>query len=197
MTLASEPATATKFLTAEIWTDEAFMALADDGRRYEIVNGELVAMGNSGMEHGYVGMLLSIVVGGYVLSRKLGVVCDSSTAFKMKSGNKRSPDLSFVAKARLQGLKRLPKGYFNGAPDLAVEVISPSNTFEEIHNKLIEYFESGARLVWVVNPDEQSVLVYRRPQPEQLLKITDSLDGEEVIAGFTLPVAELFAELDF
>ena len=197
MTLASEPVAITKSLTAQIWTDEAFMALADDGNRYEIVNGELVTMGNSGMEHGYVGMLLSIVVGGYVLSRKLGVVCDSNTAFKMKSGNKRSPDLSVVAKARLQGLRRLPKGYFDGAPDLAVEVISPSNTFEEIHNKLIEYFESGARLVWVVNPDEQSVLVYRRPQPERLLKITDSLDGEEVIAGFTLPMAELFAELDF
>lgn len=173
------------------------MALPDDASRYEIVNGELVDMGNSGMEHGYVGSLLSVVIGGYVLSRKLGVICDSSTAFNMKSGNKRSPDLSFVAKERLRGLKRLPKGYFEGAPDLAIEVILPSNTFEEIHSKLVEYFESGARLVWVVNPDEQSVMVYRRPQPERLLTIADCLDGEEVIAGLTLPVAELFAELDF
>jgi len=198
MIFPAKQATVTASLTApRAWTDEEFMALPDDGNRYEIVNGELINMGNSGMEHGYVGTLLSIVVGGYVLSQKLGVVCDSSTAFKMKSGNRRSPDLSFVAKERLQGVKRLPKGYFDGAPDLAVEVISPSNTFEEIHSKLIEYFESGTRLVWVVNPDEQSVLVYRRPQPERLLKITDSLDGEDVIAGLTLPVAELFAELDF
>ncbi|MFN6566635.1 Uma2 family endonuclease [Dendronalium sp. ChiSLP03b] len=115
----------------------------------------------------------------------------------MKSGNKRSPDLSFVARERLQGLKRLPKGFFVGAPDLAVEVISPSNTFAEIHSKLVEYFDSGAKLVWVINPDEQSVLVYRQPQPDKLLKLTDSLDGEEVIPGFTLLVAELFAELDF
>lgn len=83
----------------------------------------------------------------YVRSKKLGVTCDSSTAFTMKSGNKRSPDISFISKQRLQGLKRLPKGFFQGAPDLAVEVISPNNTFEEIHSKLIEYFDSGSRLV--------------------------------------------------
>jgi Uma2 family endonuclease len=76
-------------------------------------------------------------------------------------------------------------------------VISPSNTFEEIHTKLVEYFENSCRLAWVVNPDERSVVVYRQPQPERLLKMTDSLDGEDVISGFTLPVAELFAELDF
>ncbi len=177
------------------WTDEEFMALP--GGRYELVNGDVLDVGNSGMEHGYVASILNILVGGYVLSQKLGVVCDSSTAFAMKTGNKRSPDFSFVSKERLQGVRRLPKGFFQGAPDLAIEVISPSNTFEEIHNKLVEYFENGCRLAWVINPDEQSVLVYRQPQPEQLLKITDTLSGEEVIPGFELPVADLFAELDF
>lgn len=181
----------------KVWTDEEFMALSSDGGHYELVNGELIDMGNSGMEHGYLASILSFYLSGYIISRKLGVICDSSTAFTMKSGNKRSPDLSFVAKERLQGLKRLPKGFLVGAPDLAVEVILPSNTFEEIHNKLVEYFDSGAKLVWVINPDEQSVLVYRQPQPDKLLKLTDSLDGEEVIPGFTLPLAELFAELDF
>ncbi|OLP16925.1 hypothetical protein BST81_18215 [Leptolyngbya sp. 'hensonii'] len=186
------PATETK-----VWTDEEFMALPDDGGRYELVNGELVDMGNSGMEHGYIASLLNIVVGSYVRSQKLGVICDSSTAFNLKSGNKRSPDFSFIARERLQGVKRLPKGYFQGAPDLAVEVISPNNTFAEIHSKLVEYFDNGCRLAWVINPDEQSVLVYRQPQPDQLLKGTDNLTGEEIIPGFILPVADLFAELDF
>jgi len=181
----------------KVWTDEEFMALPDDGGRYELVDEQVVDMGNSGMEHGNISAYLCGLIELYVRPKKLGVTCDSSTAFTLKSGNKRSPDVSFVSKERLQGLRRLPKGFFQGAPDLAVEVISPSNTFEEIHTKLVEYFDNSCRVVWVINPDERSVVVYRQPQPDRLLKMTDSLDGEEVIPGFTLPVAELFAELDF
>ena len=181
----------------KVWTDEDFMALPDQGGCYELVDGEVVDVGNSGMEHGNIGTFLGGAIEFYVRSQKLGVTCDSSTAFTMKSGNKRSPDISFVSKAKLKGLKRLPKGFLEGAPDLAVEVISPNNTFEEIHQKLVEYFDNDCRLVWVINPDEQSVLVYRQPQPDKLLKLADSLDGEDVIPGFTLPIAELFAELDF
>jgi len=181
----------------KIWTDEEFMALPDDGHRYELVNGELVDMGNSGMEHGWIASNLMILLGGFVRSQKLGIMSDSSTAFAMKTGNKRSPDVSFVSRERLQGMRRPPKGFFQGAPDLAVEVLSPSNTVEEIHEKIVEYFENGTRLVWVIHPDEQYVLVYHSPSPDRLLRLDDSLEGEDVVAGFTLPVAELFAELEF
>ncbi len=190
----------------KVWTDEEFMALPDHGSRYELVDGEVVDVGNSGMEHGNISADLCGLIELYVRPKKLGVTCNSSTAFTLKSGNKRSalrssaslsPDISFVSKERLQGIRRLPKGFFQGSPDLAVEVISPSNTFEEIHTKLVEYFDNGCQLAWVINPDERSVVVYRQPQPERLLKLTDSLDGEDVIPGFTFPVAELFAELDF
>jgi Uma2 family endonuclease len=79
-----------------------------------------------------------------------------------------------------------------------VEILFPGNTVEEIHDKLVEYFENGACLVWVVNPKEHYVLVYRSAQePDRLLKSADSLDGEEVIPGFTLPIAELFQKLTF
>jgi len=79
-----------------------------------------------------------------------------------------------------------------------LEILSPSNTVEEIHNKLVEYFENGARLVWVINPKEKYVLVYRSSQePDRLLKSVDSLDGEEIVSGFTLPVADLFQKLAF
>ena len=186
MTIASE----------RIWTDEEFMALPEDGR-YELVNGELVNMGNSGMEHGEIGSFLGGSLSLYVRSNKLGVVCDSSTAFAMKTGNKRSPDVSFIAKERLQGVKRLPRGYFQGSPDLAVEILSPSNTVEEIHDKIVEYFENGTRLLWVIHPDEKYVLVYHAPSPDVFLKVGDHLDGEEIVPGFSLPVAELFAELEF
>ncbi|MEG4493204.1 Uma2 family endonuclease [Microcoleus sp. D3_18_C4] len=182
----------------KVWSDAEFMALNRDGHRYEIVNGELIDMGNSGAKHGYVCSILMILLGGYVHIQKLGAMFDSSTAFKMKSGNKRSPDVSFMAKERLQGLDELPDGFLEGAPDLAVEILSPSNTVEEIHNKLVEYFENGARLVWVIHPKEKYVLVYRSSQePDRLLKSANSLDGEEIVPGFTLPVAELFQKLAF
>ncbi len=178
------------------WTDAEFMALPSSPR-YELVDGELVDMGNSGVEHGNIGSFLGGALELYVRPRKLGVTCDSSTAFTLKTGNKRSPDVSFIAKARLKGLKKLPKGYFQGAPDLAVEVISPTNTFEEMHTKIVEYFANDTRLIWVINPDEESVLVYHKPQPDRLLQISDNLDGEDVVPGFTLPVADLFVNLAF
>ena len=178
-------------------TDEQFMSLPEDGNRYEYVDGELVIVANSGLEHGYLAVTLSCFLTIFVRNHKLGVTCDSSTVFKMKTGNKRSPDLAIIAKERLQGLKRLPKGFFDGAPDLAVEIISPNNTFEEIHNKLVEYFENGTRLVWVILPDEECVLVYHKPKPSKLLQLEDSLDGEDVIPNFNLPLSELFQELSF
>ncbi|NJM77433.1 MAG: Uma2 family endonuclease [Acaryochloridaceae cyanobacterium RU_4_10] len=110
----------------KVWTDAEFMALPRDGHRYELVNGELIDMGNSGAKHGYVAIILSAALCKCVSSQKLGALMDSSTAFKMKNGNKRSPDVSFVAKERLQGLDDLPDGFLDGAPDLAVEILSPN-----------------------------------------------------------------------
>jgi Uma2 family endonuclease len=182
----------------KVWTDEEFMALPKDGHRYEIVNGELVDMGNSGALHGNLAIILSSALFAVANAQKLGALFDSSTAFKMKNGNKRSPDISFFAKERLQGMTELPTGFLEGAPDLAVEILSPGNTVEEIEAKITEYFDNGARLVWVISPVQHYVLVYRCAQePDRLLKSVDSLDGEEVIPGFTLPVADLFQKLSF
>ncbi|MEA5418209.1 Uma2 family endonuclease [Spirulina sp. CCNP1310] len=193
MSIATELKTEPK-----IWTDEAFMALPQDGHRYEIINGELIEMGNSGALHGYVCSNLMIFLGSYIHTHKLGAMFDSSTAFKMKNGNKRSPDISFFAKERLQGLTELPTGFLEGAPDLAVEILSPGNTVEEMHNKLVEYFENGTRLAWIIHPMETYVLVYHSAQePDRLVKSADVLEGEAVIPGFTLPMAELFQKLSF
>lgn len=182
----------------KIWTDEAFLSLPDDGNRYELVNGELINMGNSGAMHDYLAIVLSSALFAVVMPQKLGALFDSSTAFKMKNGNKRSPDVAFFAKERLQGITTLPSGFLDGAPDLAIEVLSASNTVEEIDGKIAEYFDNAARLVWVINPYQRYVLVYRSAQePDRLLKSTDALDGEDVIPGFSLPVAELFQELSF
>jgi Uma2 family endonuclease len=153
------------------WSDQEFMALSKDGHRYEIVDGELVDMGNSGMELGNLGTYLGGLIELYVRPKRLGVTCDSSTAFKLKSGNRRSPDISFIAKAQLQGLDRgrLPTGCF----------------------------DNGTRLVWVIHPDEQFILIYHSTSPDRLLTAEDRLDGEEVIPGFSCPLKDLFMKWEF
>jgi Uma2 family endonuclease len=197
-TLCSETLCDETIIEKKVWTDEEFMALSRDGHRYEIVNEELVDMGNSGAKHGYLCSLILSALMSYILPNKLGVIFDSSTAFKMKNGNKRAPDISFFAKERLHGMEELPDGFLEGAPDLAIEVLSPTNTIEEIEGKIAEYFQNGSRLVWVIYPNSQYVLVYRSDrEPDRLLKSNDSLDGEEVIPGFTFPVGNLFQKLSF
>lgn len=191
--MTTSPAALDERSHSPVWTDEAFLALPDDGQRYEIVANQLVDMGYSGTKHGYICALLSGVLLSYTLPKKLGIVIDSSTAFKMKNGNKRSPDVSLVVRERLQQLGEIPDGFFEGAPELAIEVLSPGNTVEEIHKRLVDYFESGTRLAWVVHPQEQYVLVYRSAtSPQRLLVVGDSLDGEDIVPGFTYPLAELF-----
>ncbi len=180
----------------KVWTETELMALPDDGRKYELVEGEIV-VSNAGIEHEFIGARLIILLGGFVLRNKLGVVCGSSAGYWMKSGNLRSPDVSFIAKERLQGLRHAPKKFFQGAPDLVVEILSPSDSVEALHQKIVEYFESGARLIWVLNPAEETVLVYHSPQPDRLLRTGDSIDGEDVVPGFSMPLSELYAEFEF
>jgi Uma2 family endonuclease len=181
----------------KVWTDQELMALPDDGNKYELVDGELI-VSNSGLEHGYIAAILASALYSFVVARKLGVVLGSSTAFTMKTGNKRSPDVSFLSKNRLQGLKKLPKGFGQGAPDLAVEILSPSNTTAEIHGKIVEYLENGTKLIWVINPEEEYVLVYKsNPSPDRLLSSVDILSGEEILPDFSFPVADLFPQFDF
>jgi Uma2 family endonuclease len=188
----------------KIWTDDELLALPKDGNKYEIVKGELV-VSPAGIEYEEIGVRVIVALANFVSEHKLGIICGSSAGYWMKPRNpslpkKRnflSPDVSFLAKERLQGLKRPPKKFFDGGPDLVVEILSPSDTVELLHEKIVEYFENGTRLLWVVNPAEQIVLVYHTQQPDRLLRSGEMLDGEQVIPGFTLPVAKLFAELEF
>ena len=181
----------------QVWTDEAFMALSGEEKRYEVVQGELLEMANSGMEHGYIACQFVVALGLFLRENKLGAIFDSSTAFTLKSGNRRSPDVSFVAKARLQGMNRPPQGFFQGSPDLVVEILSPGNTVEGMHQKIVEYFENETRLVWVIHPEEKFVLVYHAPEPDQFLRSGDTLEGEDILPAFTLQVEELFATWNF
>jgi Uma2 family endonuclease len=177
------------------WLDAEFMSLP---QRAELVDGELQNMANSGIEHGYIASTLIFWLMGWVRSAELGIVLDSSTAFTMKSGNRRSPDVSFLAMSKLKGIPRLPKGYWNGAPDLAVEILSPTNTIAEMNQKILEYFENGTKVVWLIHPDQKFVMTYHQPLPDrQLLLMGDFLSEPDLFANCQLPVSELFAQPNF
>jgi Uma2 family endonuclease len=178
------------------WTDEELLALPKDGNKYEVMKG-ILTMSPAGFAHEYVGARLMVAVSNFLNDHKLGVVLGSSLGCWMENRDFLSPDVSFIAKERLKGQKHPTEGFFDGAPDLAVEVLSPSERDRVRYDKLVDYFANGSRLVWVINPREKIVLIYHSPQAYDVLREGDVISGETVIPGFVLPVAELFAEWSF
>ena len=180
-----------------VWTEKVLERLeSKTDKRYELVNGEPKEKEPGGMEHSYIAVTLGCEIGNYAHSQKLGIALESSASYRMSGGNIRKPSVSFVSQERI--IQNRPSfTVFEGAPDLAVEVISPTDIWWEIMQKLDEYFSSGCRLVWLISPLDQRVLVYRHDQRSQILELGDLLEGEEVVPGFSMPVADLFADFDF
>lgn len=163
------------------------------GERYELVSGELKTMSPAGSRHSRVAMRLGSLLEQAVRRDRLGATFGAETGFVLSCNpdTVRAPDAAFVAAARLPA-GDLPDGYFRGAPDLAVEVVSPSEAAADIQRKVTEYFEAGARLVWVVYPDIRQGVVFRSVREGVALLGDDTLDGGEVIPGFACRVAEIF-----
>ena len=178
------------------WTDEALMALPRDGQKYELLGGEL-AVSPTGFQHGYIALRLASALLAFALKHRLGVVVDSSTGFRMKSGDCLSPDVSFVGKERLGRQKQVSAKFFQGPPDLVVEVISPGERQKKFKQKLAQYFAGGTRVAWVVNPKDRTVTVYESPEPSRILRADERLDGSPLLPGFTFPIKELFELPDF
>ena len=179
---------------ARLWTDEELMALPKDGHKHELIDGEII-MSPTGYRHEDVAAAVLMAMRLYARQHKLGSVCGSSLGCWMISGNLLSPDVSFIHKARVPRGQEAVKRYFQGAPDLVVEILSPWDRSVRTHDKLVEYFDSGARLAWVIDPDARTALVYHGAQAGILIGANDALDGEDVLPGFRLPLTELFAEL--
>jgi Uma2 family endonuclease len=183
--------------TQRIWTEEELQALPEDGYIHEVVGGALVMSPKNNFQHGDICVRLSTALNVFVRARKLGVVLDSSTGFWMQNRNCRAPDISFIAKARLRGWKRPPVAFFEGAPDLAVEVLAPSNTAAEISERLADFFASGTQLAWIIHPEEQFVEICHSPVQRKMLGSGALLDGESLLPGFQYPIADLFKEWDW
>lgn len=180
-----------------VWTEAEIQALPDDGYNHEIVDGELVMSPKNNWQHGDICARLLSALHAHVRKHRLGAVFDSSTGFWMANRNCRAPDISFVARERLRGLDRRAPAFIQGAPDLAVEVLSPDLTPRELDARLRDFFASGTRLAWVIDPGREFAEVCHAPDRRRLVPANGTLDGEGILPGFTFPVAELFTGWDW
>src|SRR6185295_18560486 len=139
-------------LTKPMNADE-LLEMPDDGYRYELVKGELIQMAPTGDEHGEVTMGLAVSLYLHVKKHNLGRVYAAETGFKLEADpdTVRAPDIAFVSRERVEATGTIP-GFRSGAPDLVVEVLSPSDRIGKVEAKVEQWLEAGARMVWVVGP---------------------------------------------
>ena len=166
---------------------------ADDERLYEVVDGERRELEPMGAFETVLAWVLSYHLGHFALEHKLGVVC-TETLFVLDAQRnlKRRPDVAFVSYPRWPD-DQVPRAEaWDVVPDLAVEVISPTNLAEEIDDKITDYFAAGVQLVWVLFPVSGRLYVYQSPERVTGLDRSDELNGGDVLPGFRLPVATLF-----
>ena len=192
MIAGSEPA-------KKVWTEEELQALPEDGFIHEVVEGELVMSPKNSFEHENIVGRLFAAMHAFNRQHRLGVVRGSSTGYWMQNRNCRAPDISFIPRARLEklGFKPCSRQFFPGAPDLAVEVLSPNNSRAEIQARLRDFFTSGTQLAWVVDPKTQSVEVCHSLTRRSLIGPGGELDGEHLLPGFRYSVSDLFKEWDW
>ena len=177
-----------------LMTAEDLLRLPYDGMRHELIRGELRTMPPGGWGHGKHTSRIDWSLGPYVAEHGLGEVATNETGFLLTTNpdTVRAPDVAFVRRQRLLEVDP-ERGYYPGAPDLAVEVISPNDLYTEVDEKVAEWLEHGTRMVLVVNPRRKSVAVHQPGRDVRMLGVEDTLDGEEVVPGWTLPVRDLFS----
>jgi Uma2 family endonuclease len=177
-----------------ILTIEEYERLAEDDRyRTELVRGRLVHEPQPAEEHGWLEIRLGHLLYEFVEAKQLGLVLGTA-GYRLEEDppTVRGPDLSFLSHARIEG--RYPARKFRRiAPDLAVEIVSPSNRSRDLVEKAHQFLDAGSCLVWVVNPIRKTVTVYRSRTDVTILRLGDTLDGEGVLPAFRLPLAQLFA----
>ena len=162
--------------------------LESDFEGYEYIKGELIPMPPTSVEHGYISVNLSSLLHVYVRENHLGRVL-SETGFRVGE-RVLIPDIAFISTDRIPND---PSQASPVPPDLAIEVVSPSDTMHRIHEKVYAYLAAGTQLVWVLAPHDKTVTAYRSETDIVPLTRKDILTGEEVVKGFSCQVAELFA----
>ncbi|MBS0658779.1 MAG: Uma2 family endonuclease [Verrucomicrobia bacterium] len=173
-----------------LMTAAELLALGDDGRRHELVRGELRTTMPPGFEHGRYASKLGRILSAFVERHGLGETT-VETGFQLAGDpdTVRAPDIAFVSAARLH---LAGTGFFPGSPDLAVEIVSPGDTHEEVAEKIDDYLSLGTRVVWVVRPKSKSVSIHRADRPVKTVRRDGVLDEPELLPEFALPLTELF-----
>jgi Uma2 family endonuclease len=191
MALRTSPATAT---ATEPVTAEQLMEISqDDAHRYELMQGDLIVMSPAGGRHGQLAAQILVALATYADSRRAGVTYAAETGFRLTRDPDTvlAPDVSFITIAHLTP-GRVTDAFIPGAPDLVVEVLSPSDTVGRTAVKVQTWLRHGAQLVWVVEPESATVTVHRADGTVSLLQTEDSLDGEQLLPGFSYPLVQLF-----
>lgn len=165
-----------------------------DGR-YELIDGQKKATPPMGVFACLIATDLAYWLNQYARTQNLGLVF-AETLFRLSDTVSRRPDLAFVSRDRLPGssVMRADPAQFNFAPDLAVEVISPTNSAVEVEEKTLEYLEAGVKLVWIIYPRLERFHVIQSTAGSRVLSAADTLDGEPVLPGFQLPLSRLFTD---
>lgn len=170
-------------------TDDELLRLPEDGCKYEVVDGELVRTSPAGLLHGRVIGRLFLRLAAFVEAHRLGDVLGSNALFVLPSGNKRGPDLSFLAAGRFDSVRDAV--FPEIVPDLAVEVLSPSDSPRQVLDKVGEYLQAGVRLVWVIDPKGRGATVYRSLADVRRVGADEALDGEDVLPGFACRLCDV------
>ena len=179
-----------KITVAEFW------AMPEDpGHRYELVDGELVDM-DGAPRHGKITGELFLFLRLHIRDTGLPMEVGVSTGFQMGPSTLRVPDVQVTSWERMAAYDEDAGGWPPFAPDVAIEVVSPSNTPAELDRKTTEYFANGSRAVWIADPTPRTVSIRRPGRPELVFAVGDVLSGDPEIPGFTCPVADVFAVLD-
>jgi Uma2 family endonuclease len=185
--------------TRTLLTADEFFRLPDGPEASELVRGELRTMSYAGGRHGLiVGRLYRLLID-HVEAHGLGIAFGDGVGYRLpipgeETDTVRVPDASFVRAGRLPN-DEVPVTFIPLAPDLAVEVLSPDQTAAQLVERMDDYFAAGTRLMWVVDPDRRTVALYSPTAPTRWLREHDTLDGGDVVPGFAVAVAALFAGL--
>jgi Uma2 family endonuclease len=178
---------------SRLLTAEELAALPTEGLRLELVRGELVAMPPTQGNHGTPAMRLGGLLTHHILTHDLGEVYAAETGFLIERNpdTVRAPDFAFIAKERVTPETDAPT-WVPVAPDLVVEVVSSGDRESEVVIKVQMWLDAGVRLVWVVYPQRREVVVHRPGRPPAVLAVSDTISGEDVVPGFSCPVAQVF-----
>jgi Uma2 family endonuclease len=170
--------------------DELEQMPDDDSVRTELDEGELITMPPTGLEHGYYETRIASILDRHVRQHRLGRVYSGDSGFRLGTGTVRAPDVAFVRQERIEALHG--KGFAKGAPDLAVEIFSPSDSVPQLMRKVKQYFAAGCHTVWIVYPDSREIHVLEAAGSDRILRDGDSMEAPELLPGFSVSVAEFF-----